>query len=109
PAGVPEGHLAKQRGDCRSRCQDRRRNVPQPLCRRVQRRPALQKIPVTAGNTYQCNAASSYVQNPPFFEDIGQPPAPPADIENARILALFGDSITTDHISPAGNIKASPP
>ena len=68
-----------------------------------------QKIPVTAGNTYQWNAASSYVQNPPFFEDIGQPPAPPADIENARILALFGDSITTDHISPAGNIKASSP
>ncbi|CDZ93879.1 aconitate hydratase AcnA [Pseudomonas saudiphocaensis] len=68
-----------------------------------------QKIPVTAGNTYHWNAASSYVQNPPFFEDIGQPPAPPADIENARILALFGDSITTDHISPAGNIKASSP
>ncbi|MCQ4243024.1 aconitate hydratase AcnA [Stutzerimonas stutzeri] len=68
-----------------------------------------QKIPVTAGNTYQWNAASSYVQNPPFFEDIGQPPAPLTDIENARILALFGDSITTDHISPAGNIKASSP
>ena len=68
-----------------------------------------QKIPVTAGNTYQWNTASSYVQNPPFLEDIGQPPAPPADIENARILALFGDSITTDHISPAGNIKASSP
>ena len=68
-----------------------------------------QRIPVTAGNTYQWNAASSYVQNPPFFEDIGQPPAPLTDIENARILALFGDSITTDHISPAGNIKASSP
>jgi len=68
-----------------------------------------QKIPVSAGDTYQWNAASSYVQNPPFFEDIGQPPAPPADVENARILALFGDSITTDHISPAGNIKASSP
>ncbi|MHB0764630.1 aconitate hydratase AcnA [Stutzerimonas sp. NM35] len=68
-----------------------------------------QKIPVSAGDTYQWNAASSYVQNPPFFENIGQPPAPPADVENARILALFGDSITTDHISPAGNIKASSP
>ncbi|WP_313024884.1 aconitate hydratase AcnA [Pseudomonas lopnurensis] len=68
-----------------------------------------QKIPVSAGDTYQWNAGSSYVQNPPFFEDIGQPPAPPADVENARILALFGDSITTDHISPAGNIKASSP
>ncbi len=68
-----------------------------------------QKIPVSAGDTYQWNASSSYVQNPPYFEDIGQPPTPPADVENARILALFGDSITTDHISPAGNIKASSP
>ena len=68
-----------------------------------------QKIPVSAGDTYQWNAASSYVQNPPYFKDIGQPPTPPADVENARILALFGDSITTDHISPAGNIKASSP
>ncbi len=68
-----------------------------------------QKIPVSAGDTYQWNASSSYVQNPPYFEDIGQPPAPPADVENARVLAVFGDSITTDHISPAGNIKASSP
>ena len=66
-------------------------------------------IAVTAGDTYQWNGQSSYVQNPPFFENIGQPPAPPKDVENARILALFGDSITTDHISPAGNIKASSP
>ena len=68
-----------------------------------------QKIPISAGDTYQWNAGSSYVQNPPYFEDIGQPPAPPADVENARVLAVFGDSITTDHISPAGNIKASSP
>ncbi len=68
-----------------------------------------QSIAVTAGDTYKWNINSSYVQNPPFFEDIGQPPAPPKDVENARILALFGDSITTDHISPAGNIKASSP
>jgi aconitate hydratase len=68
-----------------------------------------QKIPVSAGDTYAWNANSSYVQNPPYFEDIGQPPTPPADVENARVLAVFGDSITTDHISPAGNIKASSP
>ncbi|MFL1586215.1 aconitate hydratase AcnA [Stutzerimonas stutzeri] len=68
-----------------------------------------QKIPVSAGDTYQWNASSSYVQNPPYFEDIGQPSAPPTDVENARVLAVFGDSITTDHISPAGNIKASSP
>ncbi|MCQ4252740.1 aconitate hydratase AcnA [Stutzerimonas stutzeri] len=68
-----------------------------------------QKIPVSAGDTYAWDAGSSYVQNPPYFEDIGQPPAPPTDVEDARVLALFGDSITTDHISPAGNIKASSP
>jgi len=68
-----------------------------------------QKIPVSAGDTYKWDAGSSYVQNPPYFEDIGQPPTPPTDVENARVLALFGDSITTDHISPAGNIKASSP
>jgi len=68
-----------------------------------------QSIAVTPGDTYTWNDGSSYVQNPPFFEHIGQPPQPPRNIENARILALFGDSITTDHISPAGNIKASSP
>ncbi len=68
-----------------------------------------QRITVSAGDTYQWNAGSSYVQNPPFFAGIGQPPAPAADIEHARVLAVFGDSITTDHISPAGNIKASSP
>ena len=68
-----------------------------------------QSIAVTAGDTYKWNSNSSYVQNPPFFEDIAQPLVPPTNVENARILALFGDSITTDHISPAGNIKASSP
>ena len=68
-----------------------------------------QSIAVTAGDTYQWNDQSSYVQNPPFFEQIGEPLQAPADIEQARILALFGDSITTDHISPAGNIKTSSP
>ena len=68
-----------------------------------------QSISFTEGDTYTWNNTSSYVQNPPFFEDIGQPLTPPKDVENARILAVFGDSITTDHISPAGNIKASSP
>ena len=68
-----------------------------------------QSIAVTAGDTYEWKNDSSYVQNPPFFEDIGQPLKPPADVANARVLAVFGDSITTDHISPAGNIKASSP
>ncbi|MGM3387578.1 aconitate hydratase AcnA [Stutzerimonas stutzeri] len=68
-----------------------------------------QAINVTPGDTYKWDGNSSYVQNPPYFKDIGQPLQAPKDVENARILALFGDSITTDHISPAGNIKASSP
>jgi len=60
-------------------------------------------------NTYGWSDASTYVKNPPYFEGITMEPAPIGDIRGARILAVLGDSITTDHISPAGNIrKASP-
>ncbi len=67
------------------------------------------QIPVIEGNTYQWRTDSTYVKNPPFFQDIGLKPAPRSDVLGARVLALFGDSITTDHISPAGNIKADSP
>ena len=70
---------------------------------------AWRGMPVASGDTYTWDPASSYVQHPPYFADIDQPLWAPTDIEGARILALFGDSITTDHISPAGNIKASSP
>ncbi len=68
-----------------------------------------QKITVPKGLTYKWDMGSTYVQNPPYFEDIEPEPAPIEDIENARILGLFLDSITTDHISPAGSIKLSSP
>ena len=68
-----------------------------------------QAIPVTGGATYQWNPASTYVRNPPYFEGLTMTPAPVADIVDARVLALLGDSITTDHISPAGSIKADSP
>jgi len=59
--------------------------------------------------TYRWNDGSTYVKNPPYFDGITMEPAPVGDITGARILAVLGDSITTDHISPAGNIrKASP-
>ncbi len=61
------------------------------------------------GLTYDWNAASTYVQNPPYFEDLKSAPAPVGDIEGARVLGLFLDSITTDHISPAGSISRSGP
>ena len=68
-----------------------------------------QSIQVPESKTYAWDKQSTYVQHPPFFEGIAKPPAALADIESARILALFGDSITTDHISPAGSIKPDSP
>jgi aconitate hydratase len=68
-----------------------------------------QNIKVTGGNTYDWPMASTYVQNPPYFEGMTMTPEPLTDIESARVLALFGDSITTDHISPAGDIAVSGP
>ncbi|KHO66571.1 aconitate hydratase AcnA [Pseudomonas flexibilis] len=70
---------------------------------------AWRSMPLASGDTYAWDPHSSYVQHPPYFKRIDQPLEPPADILGARILALFGDSITTDHISPAGNIKATSP
>jgi aconitate hydratase len=62
-----------------------------------------------ASLTYGWNTVSTYVQNPPYFEGITMEPKPISDVVNARILGLFGDSITTDHISPAGSIKRDGP
>jgi aconitate hydratase len=66
-------------------------------------------ISVGSGTTYDWRPSSTYVQNPPYFEGIASKPSPPGDIEGARILGLFEDSITTDHISPAGSIKSDGP
>ncbi len=70
---------------------------------------AWQQIDTGTGNTYQWNPKSTYVQNPPYFKDLPLKPAPLTDIHGAHILAMLGDSITTDHISPAGNIKEASP
>jgi len=69
-----------------------------------------QAIEVTGGtDTYAWPSGSTYVKNPPYFEGMTMEPAPIAALTGARILAVLGDSITTDHISPAGNIKKSSP
>ncbi|MBE3109220.1 MAG: aconitate hydratase AcnA [Acidobacteria bacterium] len=67
------------------------------------------KIAVKGGLTYDWDKASTYVQNPPYFTDMSVTPDAVTDIEGARILGLFGDSITTDHISPAGAIRRDSP
>ncbi|PKP91949.1 MAG: aconitate hydratase AcnA [Alphaproteobacteria bacterium HGW-Alphaproteobacteria-16] len=68
-----------------------------------------QAIDVTGSATYSWRAGSTYVANPPYFEGMTMTPAPVTDIIEAKPLAIFGDSITTDHISPAGSIKADSP
>jgi len=66
-------------------------------------------IDVTGGDTYNWPGGSTYIQNPPYFAGMTMTPKPLTDIDGARALALFGDSITTDHISPAGSIKLDSP
>ncbi len=68
-----------------------------------------QAIRVSGGATYKWNPVSTYVQNPPYFEGMTMTASGVSDIRGARPLAIFGDSITTDHISPAGNIKVASP
>ncbi len=71
--------------------------------------PKWNEIPSTAGDVYAWDPASTYIQEPPFFDDFGMAPGHITEIHGARPLGIFGDSVTTDHISPAGAIKHSSP
>jgi aconitate hydratase len=71
--------------------------------------PLWNDIPSSTGDIYEWDESSTYIQEPPFFEDFGMKPGVIADITGARPLGIFGDSVTTDHISPAGSIKATSP
>ncbi len=66
-------------------------------------------IRVPQGKIYAWDTASTYVKNPPYFDGMSMRPVPVGDIQGARVLALLGDSVTTDHISPAGNISKTSP
>ena len=66
-------------------------------------------LPTPVGDTFEWDAGSTYVRKPPYFEGMQKKPEPVKDIERARVLAVLGDSVTTDHISPAGSIKADSP
>jgi len=68
-----------------------------------------QSLPIPTGDTFEWDAESTYVRKPPYFEGMGLEPEPVKDITGARVLAKLGDSVTTDHISPAGAIKADTP
>ncbi len=71
--------------------------------------PKWNEIPSSTGNVYAFDAKSTYIQEPPFFTKFGMTPGSIAEIKGARALGIFGDSVTTDHISPAGAIKKSSP
>ena len=71
--------------------------------------PKWNEIPSTAGNAYDWDRKSTYIQEPPFFENFDMQPGSINEIKGARPLGIFGDSVTTDHISPAGSIKKSSP
>ncbi len=71
--------------------------------------PKWNEIPSTTGNVYQFDAKSTYIQEPPFFANFSMSPGSIAEIRGAKALGIFGDSVTTDHISPAGAIKKSSP
>ncbi|MCI3933616.1 aconitate hydratase AcnA [Streptomyces sp. AN091965] len=68
-----------------------------------------QALPIPTGNTFEWDTESTYVRKPPYFEGMTMETTPVSDIEGARVLAKLGDSVTTDHISPAGAIKADTP
>ncbi len=71
--------------------------------------PKWNEIPSSTGNIYEWDKKSTYIQEPPFFENFSLKPDAVHEIKNARALAIFGDSVTTDHISPAGSIKKTSP
>ncbi|MDB6032413.1 MAG: acnA [Verrucomicrobiales bacterium] len=71
--------------------------------------PKWNEIPSSVGNVYEWDQKSTYIQEPPFFRNFSQEPGKIQAIEKARPLGIFGDSVTTDHISPAGSIKKSSP
>jgi aconitate hydratase len=71
--------------------------------------PKWNEIPARRGNVYQWDANSTYIQEPPFFQEFALQPGEIREIKGARALGIFGDSVTTDHISPAGSIKKTSP
>ena len=68
-----------------------------------------QSLQIPTGDRFIWEADSTYVKKPPFFDNLSKQPAPIQDLKAVRVLAVLGDSVTTDHISPAGNIPADSP
>jgi aconitate hydratase len=75
----------------------------------AEQNPLWNDIPTSTGNVYQWERESTYIREPPYFDEFHSTTLPVSDVKSARPLAIFGDSVTTDHISPAGAIKPSSP
>ena len=75
----------------------------------AEQNPKWNEIPSSTGDIYQWDEKSDYIHDPPFFENFSMEPGHIAEIRSARALGIFGDTVTTDHISPAGAIKESSP
>ena len=110
-ARLPPGHLAVpgRGGRGRSRRRSSRRCSPRPTTRSTTATTAGSTWTSRPGDAYAWDATSTYVRKPPYFDGMSMTPAPLADVRGARVLAKLGDSVTTDHISPAGNIRRDGP
>ena len=75
----------------------------------AEQNPLWNEIPTTKGEVYKWNPESTYIQEPPYFEGFSMGTGEFEDVTDARALAIFGDSVTTDHISPAGEIARNAP
>ena len=114
PAGnpvYPARHLAHRRGSAPDRAQRREaaRCSRRSTARSSTATPAWQGMPVPTGDIYAWDENSTYIKKPPYFDDMADPKPPLEDLGGMRVLALLGDSITTDHISPAGSIPKDSP
>jgi len=89
--------------------EDYRRNYRDPDAQPTEAERAWNALPLRGGVQYEWDPSSTYVQEPPYFRPFPLSPPPPAEVRGALPLAIFGDSVTTDHISPAGSIRPASP
>ena len=110
-AGVPARHLAvaRPRSPSAMRTAIKREQFEQRYAHVLDGDADWRALQVPAGDTFAWDDKSTYIRKPPFFDDLGPTPKPLTDITGARVLAMLGDSVTTDHISPAGNIAKGTP
>jgi len=103
--------FGRARGRCAISCRPRSSRKFFASFTRISKKqnPKWNEIPSSTGNVYEWDTKSTYIQEPPFFVNFSLQPGEISEIKGARALGIFGDSVTTDHISPAGSIKKTSP